>query len=807
MPKHVPADSERHDLVISSAAQQPAGHRMGDDFDELPPIDETTSIELRRALGALRRYRWWIVATVLIGTAAGAGIGAYLPAEYEARSTIWVEVAPQGEAAYQGPIRAGQLLQAAGWIDLLRSYVVLDHVVQELKLFLDTAEPGDSTLFEGFQLKETFRPGSYALSISGDGKDFTLVGRDKEILQSGTVGDSVGQELGFAWAPAPGQLEPGRTIRFTVANPRDIARRLGQNVTPVMSTPNFLRIQLTGSDPDRIAATVNAVTKRLVDIATEMKNAKLNEQAALLLEQLQRAEERLRQADNELESFRIATITEPTERATPVAPGLLQTRDPVFNNFFNMKIEQDQIRRDRDAIKQVLDRSDGSPISVAALEYIGAVRNSSELFAALQTLTTLRTELRALQTQYTDEHPAVRSLLERIAILERETIPLLARALIAELENRDAQIEANVRAASAELQQIPARQLQEAQLTRQMRMAEELYSSLRMRYETARLAAASSSPDVRILEWAIPPRRPVVDMQIRVMIMAFAGSLALALLGAVLRDRFDPRIRYPEQVTRGMNLKILGAVPFIKEARGKGATDTNQVIEAFRELRLSLLHAYGTAGPLVTVITSSGSGDGKSFISGNLSLSFSDQGYQTLLIDGDIRRGAQHRLLGLTGKPGLTDYLTGQASLDEVIRSTPFPHLHLLPCGTRLQGGVELLGSRKMSELLVELRKRFGVIIIDSPPLGAGVDPFVLSTIAGHMLLVLRADYTDLQFTEAKLAMLERLPVRILGAILNAVPARGAYRYYSYIPGYEEVGEEQKLVVAADRLIGTAPGS
>jgi len=806
MPKHVPTDPERHDLVISSASKQPAAFHVGDDFEELPPVDETTSMEIRRALGAIRRYKWWIAATVVLGTAAGAGIGAYLPAEYEARSTIWVEVPAQGEAAQQGPIRAGQLLQAAGWIDLLRSYVVLDNVVQELKLFLHPAERADSTLFEEFQLAEKFRPGSYTLTISEDGERFTLTGKDKEIIQTGVVGDSVGQALGFVWVPPASGLTPGRSIKFVVSNPRDIARRLGQNITPVMTTPNFLRIQLTGSDPDQIAATVNAVTRRLVDIATEMKNAKLNEQAALLYEQLQRAEERLRQADNELESFRIATITEPTERATPVAPGLVQTRDPVFNNFFDMKIEQDQIRRDRDAIMQVLNRTGDGPISVAALEYIGAVRNSSELSAALKTLTELRTELRALQTQYTDEHPAVRALLDRIAILERETIPFLARALIAELDNRYAQIEANVRAASAELQQIPARQLQEAQLTRQMRMAEELYSSLRMRYETARLAAASSIPDVRILEWAIAPRRPVVDMQVRVMLMAFAGSLALGLLGAVLRDRFDPRMRYPEQVTQGMNLKILGAVPYIKEARGKGATDTNQVIEAFRELRLSLRHAYGTAGPLVTVITSSGSGDGKSFISGNLSLSFSDQGHRTLLIDGDIRRGSQHRLLGLTGKPGLTDYLTGEAQLDEVIRSTPFHHLHLLPCGTRLQGGVELLGSRKMSEFLGEIRKRYDVIIIDSPPLGAGVDPFVLSTIAGHMLLVLRTDYTDLQFTEAKLAMFDRLPVRILGAILNAVPARGAYRYYSYIAGYEEVGEEGKLVMAADRLIEAGHG-
>jgi capsular exopolysaccharide synthesis family protein len=257
-------------------------------------------------------------------------------------------------------------------------------------------------------------------------------------------------------------------------------------------------------------------------------------------------------------------------------------------------------------------------------------------------------------------------------------------------------------------------------------------------------------------------------------------------------------------VTQGLRLNILGAIPYIKGSGPKGTTkDATQVIESFRELRLSLAHAYGAAGPLITVVTSSGSGDGKSFISGNLTLAFADQGYRSLLIDGDIRRGAQHRLLNLTGKPGLTDYLKGEATLDEIIKPTTYSHLHLLPCGTRLQGGVELLGSARMTELLRELRARYQVIIIDSPPLGAGVDPFILSTLAGHVMLVLRADYTNRQYTEAKLSLLDRLPVRILGAVMNAVPPRGAYRYYTYLPGYEEVGEG--LVVAADRLTGV-PG-
>jgi tyrosine-protein kinase Etk/Wzc len=805
MPSNLPSESERYLPVVESAGDHPSAHSVQhaaqDGLNAALPLDADTGINLRRYLEAVRRYRWGIIATIVLGTAAGVGIGAYIPARYETQATIWVEVPSQGESG-QGPIQADQLLHAAAWIDLLRSYTVLDHVVTDMRLYLQPANPGDSILFAGFRLKEQPRPGSYILAVGEDGRGLTLKDRKGELLQAGVVGDSIGQELGFLWVPPARELQPNRVVRFSVSNPREIARQLGQKLTSQMQTGQFLRIGMTGTSPQKISATVNAVAERYVTVAAELKNAKLNEQAALLYEQLRRAEENLREADNELESFRIATITVPTERATPVAPGLLQTHDPVFTNFFNMKIEQDQLRRDREAIERALGRAGTSaPLSVAALEYIGAVQNSSELLGALQVLSTRRAELRALRNQYTDEYPSVRALSDDIRTMEGQTIPFLARNLIAELNNRDAQIEDSVRAASAELQRIPARQLEEARLTRQMRMAEELHNSLRMRFETARLAAASSIPDVRILESALAPQRPVVEMRVRIILLAFAGSLVLGVLGAILRDRFDPRLRYPEQVTQGLKLNIIGAIPHTRGPGAKGpGKNALQVIEAFRELRLSLVHAHGAAGPLVTVVSSSGSGDGKSFISGNLALSFAEQGHRTLLIDGDIRRGAQHRLLGVTGKPGLTDYLKGKATLEEAVRPTSYPLLHLLPCGARLQGGVELLGSPRMVELLRELRARFQVIVIDSPPLGAGVDPFVLSTLAGNVMLVLRTDYTDRQYTEAKLALLDRLPVRVLGAVLNAVPPRGVYRYYSYLPGYSEVGEGEGLVVAGDHL-------
>jgi Mrp family chromosome partitioning ATPase len=89
-----------------------------------------------------------------------------------------------------------------------------------------------------------------------------------------------------------------------------------------------------------------------------------------------------------------------------------------------------------------------------------------------------------------------------------------------------------------------------------------------------------------------------------------------------------------------------------------------------------------------------------------------------------------------------------------------------------------------MSHLIATLDSQYDAIIVDSPPLGAGIDPFALGTATGSMLLVLRPGETDRKVAEAKLKMLERFPIRLLGAVLNDVPLEGAYQQYSYVYGY-----------------------
>ena len=741
--------------------------------------------DIGRYVSAILRYKWAIVGVVAAGLAVGVFLAQRVRPTYTAQATIWIETASR-TSVDDGPIQSEELLESSAWEALLRTYVVLDHVVREQRLYLDYGDPADSVLFGRFGLQERFLPGFYTLKVSEDGHRWELVGEGGMRVDAGASGDSIGRPAGFAWQPPATALQPEREVSFMVSTPRDAAIRLEQalRVTLPERYGNFMTVELPGSNPNRIASTLNALADRYVEVAADLKRAKLDELTAILEEQLALAERNMSEAEMELEAFRVQTITLPSESSSPVTPGLESTRDPAFESFFALRTDREQLRRDQLAIASALEaQASSGETPVERLWPIDAVQQCTVLRQALEDLTEKQAELRALRSRFTDEHAEVRRLSSEVEALETVAVPRLARALLTQLAEAERALTNLIDSASEELREIPPRMIEEARLQRHMDISETLHEEVQSRYEAARLAAVSSVPDVRVLDQAAVPHQPTNPAaKTQMLLMALLGSFGLAIGGALLLDRFDRRVRYPQQVTTEIGLPILGAVQMAPPHDGD---QTDQVVEAFRELRLSILHAYGAAGPVVLTVTSPGIGDGKSFVSSNLALAFADLGYRTLLIDGDIRRGTLHNVLGRTRKPGLTDYLAGETTVPKLVQTTEYPNVNFIGAGAWRRSGPELLASPKMRALLADMRSQYQVIIFDSSPLGAGVDPFVLGTVTGNLLMVLRTGATDRELAGAKLGAIARLPIRVLGAVLNAVPARGAYKYYSYISSYQ----------------------
>lgn len=784
---------------LHSALPELAGHWHQEPGFQAPE-DE---FDWRRYATALLRYKWYVLAAAVVGTLAGFWASQQVETQYHARSTILIETSIGGEAG-SGPIRPTGLLHSESWVDLLRTFLVLDHVVQEMRLYVSSETPEDSAVLASFGVGDRFVPGDYRLAVDRDGESFTLSYQDGEALQRGSVGDSVGPDLGFLWLPKAETLPAGRTVDFSVVSPRDIAARLGERLSTQMDrNGNFLRLGLRGANPERTAATVNAVAKRYVDVAKELKAAKMSELTSILSDQLDYAADQLKEAQADFEEFRVRTATVPKDRAIPLAPGLELYRDPAYGSYFSMEQEQDELRRARAAIEQILDIVPDSGLKVEALEVIPKVRESSALTQAVRDLNEKRVSLRVLGDEFTEEWPEVQELIEQITELENHTVPRLARDLLARLERDEAELARRIGSASSELKEIPPVAIEEARLQGRMDAAEELFRRLQNSYEQARLAAANAVPDVRILDPAVAPRVPISDSRrLRLIVFGILGGLGLGVLGAVVLDRFDPRLRYPEQVSKTLGVPIIGAVPHIASA----GQAVDAVIEAFRGVRLNLVHAYGAAGPVLITISSPGSRDGKTFVSTNLALAFADLGHRTLVVDADIRRGAVHKLVQGVRRPGLTDYLAGHATWRDIIQRAGVGPIDFIASGTRVQRGPELLQSPAMSSLVARLRAEYQVILVDCSPLAAGIDPLVMGTLTGNLLLVVRTGETNRALLEHKLDLLEPLPIRLLGAVINGVRATGAYRYYSYqysyLPGYEAHDEPLEAPRVVRRLHG-----
>ncbi|HKR09330.1 MAG TPA: polysaccharide biosynthesis tyrosine autokinase [Gemmatimonadaceae bacterium] len=759
------------------------------------PEPESEGIPWSRYIDVLKRHILLIVAIVVAGTAIGIYASKRVRPTFETQLTIWVN---SGSIQQSGPIKAGQLVPQTSWPDLLRSFAIVDSVVNTLRLNVFYQQRGDSALLASLQTMPNLRPGTYFLAVDSAGGTYALkTGKHHDvILERGHVGDSIGRSVGVHWVPDPRLLRPGRTVLFSVTTARAMSLNLlGHLKVSLPEDGQFMTITLSGTDPRRIAQTLNEWATQFVTSSTDLKKRNTVEFKNILGDQLGTAESELHNAEIQLEQFRVNTITLPSGTA-PVAGGVQATRDPVITNYFQKKESLDEIRSDRVALERMIAESKGGPLNTQAFLLLPSILNNApQLRTAIEELSTRQASLRTEQQYLTDANPRIKQLNEAVRVLQYETIPQITQSVLVSLRTRETELTNRIDSESAELRQIPTRSIEEMRLVRQVAASENLYNSLKARYEEVSLAEAQTTPDVSVLDYAVSPTRPNSNDAPRLVILAFLASVAVGVALSLLHDRLDRVFRYPEEASRDLGLTIAGTVPQLKASRrGTLQLETmSQAVESFRTLRLAIRYDFPEDQPVVFSVTSPGPGDGKSLVSANLALTFASAGHRTLLVDGDVRRGNQHVTFGAPATPGLVDYLQGTATADRIVKPTPTENLFVIPCGTRRNRAPELLISERMMELIQGLRAQFDCVIIDSPPFIAGVDAYALGAVSGSMVVVLRPTVSDRKLAAAKLEVLDRLPVRLLGAVLNGVPSGGLYKYYATDYSYGDKSPKEPI--------------
>src|SRR5437660_5020629 len=207
----------------------------------------------------------------------------------------------------------------------------------------------------------------------------------------------------------------------------------------------------------------------------------------------------------------------------------------------------------------------------------------------------------------------------------------------------------------------------------------------------------------------------------------------------------------------------------------------SQMAESYRALRTSLLLSNLGAPPKVIMITSALPQEGKTTTSINCAVVLAQKGIRVLLIDADLRRPSIHKTLGMGPRSGLSNVLTGSATLQQTITRSPvLPNLFVLPAGTPPPNPAELLASTNMRDVLEELRGQYDHIVVDTPPTLSVTDAVVLSTRADAIVLVIRSGQTTKQALRRSRDVLLQVNAKVSGVLLNAVDLSSPDYYYYY---------------------------
>lgn len=283
---------------------------------------------------------------------------------------------------------------------------------------------------------------------------------------------------------------------------------------------------------------------------------------------------------------------------------------------------------------------------------------------------------------------------------------------------------------------------------------------------------------VEVIRPATTPGSPVSPRTRLNVAIGFIIGLVIGAGLALLRATFDTSVKTAEQLTEATGATLLATIPQDSSAAKNPLVmlQGSTVAESYRTLRTNLQYVDIDNPPQSVVITSCLPLEGKSTTAANLAIALAQGGAKVLLVEADLRRPRIADYLGVAAGAGLTDVLTGKVDIADAIVGWQRNLVDFLPAGAIPPNPSELLGSRQMAELLDELRTRYDMVILDSPPLLPVTDAAILATVADGAILVTRYGKTHKDQAAEAADSVRQINARLYGAVLNFVPRKRRHR-------------------------------
>jgi capsular exopolysaccharide synthesis family protein len=359
---------------------------------------------------------------------------------------------------------------------------------------------------------------------------------------------------------------------------------------------------------------------------------------------------------------------------------------------------------------------------------------------------------------------------------------------------------------SSRLTDLPSQTLEYARLERDLKLNENLYLTMKQKYEESRITEAGQMGKVRVLDPALVAQKVKPNKKMNLLVGVLLG-LGIGMGYAFVREFLDNTVKAVEQLER-KGLTVLGIIPDMHHKTGqhavtqatekpsKGGVDFKRrlityedpkspISESYRSLRTNISYASADKKIKSIIVSSPQPGEGKSTTVANLAIAFAQLRKRTLLIDADLRKPVQHNVFDFPRGPGLAEYLVGEVEdFNSIIHETKVEKLNIITAGGLPPNPSELLGSDRMSKFVDKLEQEWDIILFDSPPIVAVTDSSMISAEIDALVMVVKAGQTDRAAVDRALDTIANVRSPLIGVVLNGANPETLAGKYSYYYSY-----------------------
>jgi len=555
-----------------------------------------------------------------------------------------------------------------------------------------------------------------------------------------------------------------------------------------------ISVSVEDRDYDLAAQVANRIADAFVEKNMSFKRQRTENVLASLEKQLTSAREDLSSSENAWRNFRTSNPT----------LGLTADGQQRFDRFLQLEqgaSEAGQTLLNAQALESRYMQAPPENKTNVAAEVVAFLTakdvGSASVFQSQ--LSDLASEERDLARNYARDHPLRKEVERKIETIDDEILSSLQNFILSVQKTQMDKAAEGV-SISTELQNLPGKELQLAQLDRREQLATDIYAMVLNRYNQLKAANAGDVPEVFVMDYAVPPIAPPVNIP-RLAVLLGLANVGILFFPLMAWNGMSRTVHTEYQFVRKTGKALLECIPrssrlknrfHDNDAAGEGpilrmaqAEPDEIVQEIFRSLRTKVLSRINESPGRAIVVTSLEPNAGKSTIAANLAGLIAQQNIKTLLIDADLRFGSLNALFSARQQPGLSEFLdsTTENPLEpsiSLIRATSLPNLFFISSGEPKLISSELLASAKFARLRKELASHFPVIIIDAPPIGPVIDAAIFDPVISMYLIVVRAGVTNVTDLAKKIAEFPGIERNVVGYVLNFASMDGKYRYYRY---------------------------